>query len=173
MNNLKSILFGVLVTFLCSCNDPVENAALQILNILFAVPQLSVILDSLSNEQLEMANYYLSYWNENRSILLDGNFRADDPGALYPILRANGEDKEIIAVYNEALVHIDQPFLVIDIINAKPGNSIVIELSKSIGKCNITVYDCMGKMSDSYQMNLSRTCDFSVPASGMVKIEKQ
>lgn len=159
--------------FMWHRNDPVESAALQILNILFAVPQLSVRLDSLSTEQLEMARYYLSYWNENRTILLDGEFEANDPGALYPMLRGWDEQKEIIALYNEICVDISASRPVIDIINAKPGTSVVIRPSEPLGKCGIEIYNCMGELVDEYTTRVSSLTEFSIPPSGMVKIAQQ
>ena len=156
--------------FMWHKDDPVENAALQILNILFAVPQLSVKLDSLSTEQLAMASYYLSYWKENRSILLDGEFEANDPGALYPLLRASNKNKEIIAVFNEICVDISASPSRIDIINAKPGTSLVIRPAEPLGKCGLEIYNCMGTLADSYTIALNGLTEILVPPSGMVKI---
>ena len=156
--------------FMWHKDDPVENAALQILNILFAVPQLSVKLDSLSTDQLAMARYYLSYWKENRSILLDGEFEANDPGALYPLLRARNAYKEIVAVYNEICIDLPVSRPSIDIINAKPGTSLLIRPAEPLGKCGIEIYNCMGKLTDSYTQTLNGLTEILVPPSGMVKI---
>lgn len=128
---------------------------------------------SLSTEQLEMARYYLSYWNENRTILLDGEFEANDPGALYPLLRAWDEQKEIIALYNEICVDISASRPVIDIINAKPGTSVVIRPSEPLGKCEIDIYSCMGELVDTYTTRLNTLTEFAIPPSGMVKIVQQ
>ncbi|NIO10738.1 MAG: alpha-galactosidase, partial [Deltaproteobacteria bacterium] len=43
-------------------DDPVEKAALQILNVLFSVPQLSVRLDSVPEEHIRMIKFWTEYW---------------------------------------------------------------------------------------------------------------
>jgi alpha-galactosidase len=153
-------------------NDPVESAALQILNILFSVPQLSVKLDSISDEQFQMATYWMNYWKENREVLLDGEFIPKNPGALYPILRSVTEKKEIIVVYNDEVVDLIKAWLSeVDIINAKRSTSVIVDFENDFGNCKIQVLDCMGARKYELSKNLKKGLEkFVVPPSGMVRI---
>ncbi|MBB6504574.1 hypothetical protein F4693_001547 [Sphingomonas endophytica] len=54
-------------------DEPSDTAALQSLDTLFAVPQVSMRLDSLSRAHTAMLMHYLAYWRANREVLLDGH----------------------------------------------------------------------------------------------------
>lgn len=60
--------------FIWHPDEPVESAALQIFNVIFSVPQVSVWLKEVSAEHREMIGYWMKYWRENRAVLLDGEF---------------------------------------------------------------------------------------------------
>ena len=53
-------------------DEPVEEAAYQLTNILFSVPQISVLHDRMPESHAKMVKTYLDFWSENRDILLDG-----------------------------------------------------------------------------------------------------
>lgn len=161
--------------FVWHSDDSVETAALQILNILFAVPQLSVLLDEVPEEHIRMVRFWINYWNENRSVLLDGEFVPVNPSANYPMIKAETPDKTIVAVYNDMVVRLGRPgYKMIDIVNAKAGNSVVIDLAGDIGAAAIKVYDCTGELTDEKVQTLNAGVrKILAPASGLVTIEKQ
>lgn len=68
--------------------EPVETAALQLLNVLFSVPQVSVRLEAVPAEHRAMLRFYLGFWREYRDVLLDGTLRADHPELDYPRVTA-------------------------------------------------------------------------------------
>ena len=47
-------------------DEPVERAALQLLNVMFSVPQVSVRLGEIPRPHLDMVTFYTGYWSENR-----------------------------------------------------------------------------------------------------------
>lgn len=53
-------------------SEPVELAAFQLTNILFAVPQISVLHDRMPADHAKMVKSYLEFWTANRNVLLDG-----------------------------------------------------------------------------------------------------
>jgi len=67
-------------------HEPVEVAALQYLNVIMSVPQISVRLAEIPASHLEMVRFYTDYWIENRELLIDGEFTALRPLANYPVL---------------------------------------------------------------------------------------
>ena len=71
----------------------------QLLNILFAVPQISVLLRESTGEQKDCLKSYLSYWQENRNVILHGAFRPHHPEANYPRIEAEGEKKTIAVLH--------------------------------------------------------------------------
>ena len=82
-------------------DEPVASAARQLLAVLFSVPQLSVRLVGLPDDHRAMIGFYTAYWKENRGVLLDGVFRPSSPMGGYPLLAAHGDEREIVALYDE------------------------------------------------------------------------
>ena len=76
----------------------------QLLNILFMVPQISVILADSTEEQKALLRAYLDYWTANRDILMHGKFRPYHPEFNYTRITAEGADRSI------TVLHDDQPY---------------------------------------------------------------
>lgn len=160
--------------FMWHKNDPVESAALQILNILFTVPQLSVKLDSIPTEHFDMAKFWINYWKENRQVLLDGKFIPKNPGALYPVLRSSTSHKEIIALYNDQVVKmVNSETGFFDIVNAKSSTEIIIDFENDYGKTNISIYDCQGILQNKESINIEQgLIKILVPPSGLIQFKR-
>lgn len=155
-------------------DEPVESAALQILNILFSVPQLSVKLDSIPEVHFKMAAFWMKYWKENREVLLDGHFIPSDPGALYPVLRSSKNNKEIIALYTDQFVNIDAAETdAIDFINAKASTDIIVNFKFNFGEANVLVFDCFGENLQEYSIKIKEgPIKFSAPPSGYIQLKR-
>ena len=160
--------------FMWHYEDTVESAALQILNILFSVPQLSVKLNGIPDDHREMVRFWIGYWNENRDVLLDGEFLPVNPAANYPLIRAGNDRKTIVAVYNDMLIMVGERDLGdIDIVNAKSRTAIAIDFLLSIRDARITVFDCTGKEIRNEVSSIGKGIQkFSVPASGLLTIRR-
>lgn len=63
-------------------DEPAESAALQLFNVLFSVPQISVLLDRIPPEHVEMLRFWLGIWREHRDVLLDGELAPLHPEGL-------------------------------------------------------------------------------------------
>jgi alpha-galactosidase len=161
--------------FMWHKDDSVENAALQILNVLFSVPQLSVRLDSIPDEHLEMVKFWINYWRENRDVLLDGEFIPVNPGAVYPMILARTKNKTIAALYNDVLISLDAKECDnLDIVNAKSSEYVVLDLTCDLGKVNTDTYDCSGNLVKKRTRTLKKgVYKFMVPASGLLTIVKK
>jgi alpha-galactosidase len=155
--------------------EPVEIAALQFLNILFSVPQVSVRLQEIPRDQFEMIRFYTGYWNANRSVLLDGALEAPFPLANYPWVRARAGGKQIVALYNDAIVPVDtaEGTTAIDVVNAKHSAAVVLSLQRDLGEYRYEVKDCQGHVVKSGQATLTKgLSNFDVPVSGLVALTR-
>ena len=72
--------------------ERVEVGALQLINVLFWVPQLSIFLTQLPQAHVEMVEFYKAYWNENRDTLLHGEYLPSSPLANYSTQGVSKED---------------------------------------------------------------------------------
>lgn len=154
-------------------NEKTETAALQFLNILFSVPQISVKIDELPADQKAMLGFWLSFWRSNRDVILDGNFLPENPDQNYPLISAINADKQLIAVYaSQKIVAIKGKMRKnVVIVNANHGNRIVLQLEEAAGIKTIEVLDCKGKLVNTQKKELGKGLQLiEVPASGLIKI---
>ena len=156
-------------------NEPVESAALQILNVLFSVPQLSVRLAEVSPEHRRMIGFWLRYWKDNRSVLLDGDFQPVSPAENYPLVLARGSDKLVAAIYQDMVVSPGpQPPPQIDVVNAKPGPTVVLRFEQAYGPASVRIRDCRGtQISEQTQMLAAGAQAWVVPPSGLLEIRRE
>ncbi len=160
--------------FIWHPDEPVESAALQILNVLFSVPQLSVRLAEVSPEHRRMIGFWMGYWRENRELLLDGEFLPVSPAQNYPMVSARTAEKVVSVIYQDMVVTPGERAPGhIDIINAKPGKSVVLRLDDSFGAAVIRTLDCRGTEVGEETRTLGPGAHaFEVPPSGLLEIRR-
>lgn len=159
--------------FIWRPEEPTHGAALQLLNILFSVPQVSVRLEEISPEHREMVRFWLGYWNENREVLLDGKYVPGNPGANYPSLSGVGSEKQITALYDTPAAQQLRPGLkALDVVNATGKRVVYVDLTEDWGKCLVTTYDTSGKASTKTTTLGQSVHRFETPLSGMVQIRR-
>jgi alpha-galactosidase len=158
--------------FMWHPGDSVTAAALQFLNILFSVPQLSVRLERIPPDHREMVRHWTAYWRANRDVLLDGEFIPHGPLADYPLIEAVNERKRIVATYGEMIVSVpeDHGSRALHVINAGNRARIVLEVGGSFGRFDYRVLDTMGREFGASAVELTPgVYRFSVPRSGMLQ----
>lgn len=158
--------------FIWHPDEPVESAALQLLNVLFSVPQISVKLADVSPEHREMLGFWLRYWKSNRDVLLDGDFQPVSPTQNYPMVLARTSEKLVAAVYQDIVVTPGaNPPGRIDVVNGKPGKSVVLSFDGTYGRATVRTRDCLGKQVSEETLDLGPGARaFDVPASGLLEI---
>jgi alpha-galactosidase len=154
--------------------ERVEIAALQLLNVLFSVPQVSVRLEEIPEDHFAMVRFYTAYWTANRAVLLDGEFEALFPAANYPVLIGRSADKQIVGLYADAVVRLEENVRdAIDVINAKSSESVVVSAGQDLGTYRSTIRDCQGKVVKAESVHMAKGVrDFAVPASGLLTLER-
>jgi len=149
--------------------DPVESAALQLINSLFGVPQISVLLAKLPQEQLRMLRYWLAFWRDNRDILLAGELAPVYPELLYPLVRASNGSRAIIAAYYDTVVELQASGGIKEwtLINGRLQIGLVIELTEPLSKVEITYQTCCGDHAGTSVIELAAGLHkLHIPAAG-------
>lgn len=153
--------------------EPVESAALQLINCLFSVPQVSVLLDKLPSDHLKMLTYWLGFWKENRTLLLDSPIAPMNPELLYPLVRAVHEDQGIIVTYQEQVVPIDAAASVSQwiVVNGRRQDGIYVEVTGEVGTAKVLIRNCCGETIEELSVELTAGMHkLAIPASGLAII---
>ncbi|MFB0497451.1 alpha-galactosidase [Mucilaginibacter sp. OAE612] len=125
-------------------NDTPDVAALQFLNVIFSVPQLSVRLGDIPTSHLNMIRFYTRYWLKNKDVLIKGRFRAYGPEMNYPVLSSEKGGKLIAGIYSDQSqpLLLNKPF--VDIINGKTTGGVLIKLMAA-RSYSAAIFNCEGK----------------------------
>ncbi len=153
--------------------EPIEIKALQIVNTLFGVPQLSVLLKNATENELSMIRFYTQYWKENSETFLNGTFTPQNPLANYPILKSHSKNLTIIGLFDNYVIDFEEKTNRIDIINGQTTQKVVLSSSNNYGGYHCTVYNCMGEKIKEYNiMILIGVTQIEAPVCGLVRLEK-
>lgn len=156
-------------------SEPVEVAALQFLNVLFSVPQISVRLADIPEAQFNMIRFYTEYWLKNRETLLDGEFLPENPQANYPIISGVSKTKKITALYGKStlVLEADTPKQV-DVINAKMSEEVIVLSKQDDAVYHYEIKDCQGNSVKKGETTITTGANlFEVPVSGLVSFQRK
>ena len=153
--------------------EEVEIAALQMMNTLFGVPQISVFLNDIAADHLQMIKFYTEYWNANKTLITEGSYLAINPLANYPIQKVGNTEKTIFSVHADQVLDITGTNQKIDILNAKISEHVVLRVALALGVFKLKIYDCQGSPVDEGQIDLQKgVTEMRIPASGLLQLTK-
>jgi len=153
-----------------SKNENIGLCARQLLNILFGVPQISVILADSTEEQKKLLGHYLEYWTANREILLHGAFKPQNPELNYPMISAETDEKRITALYADLSYVWDGKKS--DVFVSGDSDGLILEntANRTAAVCWM---DCFGKLLGSMRILAGEIVRVPVPCQGMVRISTE
>lgn len=146
-------------------DDPVEVAALQLVSVLYSVPQISMKIASLPEDHKKMLTYYLKFWQEHRDILLDGKVTAENPESAYSIVCSQLEGRAVVTVYTDVVVDCEKFSEVV----AVNGTKKPLILKNAADK-TYRVVNCMGEEVAAGTVPAA-LWEVSVPTSGMIFVK--
>ncbi|PSW22153.1 alpha-galactosidase [Photobacterium sanctipauli] len=158
--------------FIWSESEAVESASLQFINTLFSVPQISPNLKTLPQEHLAMTKHWLSFWNDNKQVLLNGKLSSRYPEMQYPIIESTLGNVKIMSVHADMVCDVfTDGEEKITIVNGAMEESLTLRCDEPI-KVELSVYDCLGKKV-SYITNhtVEKLSTIIVPKSGYVTLD--
>ncbi len=153
-------------------SESVESAARQVINTLFAVPQLSVRLNHLPEKHLDMVEFWTKYQKNYSMILLDEVFRAPSPGSVYPLLVAEEKDHTIYGLYEPMVISQDHYQPNIHVANATTRDKVTIDFGYTPDDMIYQTYTPTGEEVRTERAKLEKGIhQFEVPESGLLKIK--
>ncbi|GJM64295.1 glycoside hydrolase family 36 protein [Persicobacter diffluens] len=155
-------------------DDTAESLALQFINTIFAVPQVSVKVKDMNKVQKETVDFWLNFYTQHEDVLMRGDFFADDPGEHFTQLSAVKNGQQISAVYTNNLVKLkNNDVKKLTIIDGSHQGNVVVKLNHP-STINYKVFDCKGKLVEQkQQVAVNDFHGFKIPTSGVIEINIQ
>ena len=147
-------------------NEPVENAAMQITNCIYCVPQISVRIQALPEDHKKMLGFYLDFWRKNREILAYGDIFAKNPETGYSVVCGVKDGNAVITAYTDSLVEIGD-LKTAKVINSTKNNFLIIKNAK--GR-DFEIVNCMGEVLETGNIGTNLE-EINVPLSGIIFIK--
>ncbi|WP_298310390.1 glycoside hydrolase family 36 protein [uncultured Aquimarina sp.] len=153
--------------------EPLEIKALQLVNTLFGVPQLSILLQKATSDELSMIDFYTHYWRNHSDVFLKGKFTPQKPLANYPLLKSSLGEHTIIGLFDNYIIDFEEKTNRIDIINGQLNTKVILTSSQNYGAYHCVTYDCTGKkVQECDIMILIGAIQIKAPACGLIILEK-
>lgn len=156
-------------------DEPVEGAALQLLNVLYSVPQVSVKLDEIHEPHKKMLAFWLSFWRDHQRTLLDGELMPYNPEMNYPMVSAETEEKKITTIYvGEKIIPGPTPGQAMFVVNATPGDKVLLKVEQKEKRARkALIYTVTGELIKEERVALDKEYqEFRVPPSGLLHLTK-
>ena len=147
-----------------------ENAARQITNVLFSVPQISVKLKDIPAEHMEMLKFYLNFCDKYRDVLLEGSIHIYQPEMLYSMAYAKKEKRAVAVDFSGTVWNIESGIDEAVYVNAAQTNFLYINAENIDGTYDIL--NCRGKVIEKGTLSGNMLERFCVPVSGMIVIRR-
>ncbi|MGE7634136.1 glycoside hydrolase family 36 protein [Bacillus paramycoides] len=140
-----------------SPEDTTENAALQLINVIFGVPQFSMRFEKLNKDHFEMAKFWLGFSKKYQDVLLNGDLKPTAPELLYPIVETVNDSTRLIAIYADVCIktgaNIPEEFI---IVNGTLNEEFILDLETDLVNITIETYSCTGKLIRKHKTDLSK-----------------
>ena len=153
--------------------DTPESAALQIINILFSVPQISMRLDELSEAHRKMLGFYCRLWKKYQNAFINGSFRPLNPICRYNLVMGSYGQQFACTCHGTEVIPMDTLYEDMVFVNGSASGRLYLEHQGSAEAYQMTVYDCMGNLCREGRVTLTEGINFyDVPPSGVLILIK-
>lgn len=153
--------------------DTAESAALQMINILFSVPQISMRLDELSEEHWKMLSFYCGIWREYKDAFVSGSFEPLNPICRYNVVKGRSGQQFVCTCHGSEVIRMDTLYDDMVFVNGSAGDRLYLENLDTTREYRMTVYDCRGAVIEERQVSVAEGLGrYEVPASGVLKLKR-
>lgn len=153
-------------------NEAPESSALQLTNVLFSTPQISVRLDRLSDEQKKMLKFWIGFMSDKRVLLQKSSFEPSRCYSNYPSVTVRNADERLTALYGENMLMLDEISPRVYIVNAYTREPVYVG-SRQPFEAKYRLLDCMGNETGQGKITLDGALKpVTIPFNGIMIIEK-
>ncbi|KAA2261567.1 alpha-galactosidase [Solihabitans fulvus] len=155
-------------------DSPPEQVAGQLINVLFAVPQISVPLKEIDPAQRDVVAFWLGFVREHAVVLQYGEFRPSGLELGYPLVRATDGRTSIVGLYAETVVEFPQRCRELLVANASAADRVTVRAAEDLTGLRVTAHDCRGRVVASVEdIDLpAGVHDLPVPVGGLLSLRR-
>lgn len=152
--------------------DTVESASLQLINVLFSVPQISMLIDKIPKKHYKMLKFYLNLWNEYRDAFINGDFIPLNPNCRFNVIKGIFKDTFVCSYHSSEIIDIDTIYKNMVFVNGTSSNCLHIMNKDTPIKKNLTIYNCTGDIlfNDLVDIKIGYN-NFSLPPSSVAEFK--
>lgn len=151
--------------------DRPESVALQLWGTLFAVPQISVRLEEITEAQKAVLSRYLSFWTAHRKTLTEGELRVKFTENGYGYAEASTSDESIAILSAHSVLEIPNETPRFYGVNLTESDSIVLK-NQNRSPLLCTICDCRGEVTETLEVT-DRLTEVRIPMGGMIEISRK
>ena len=154
-------------------NEDAEKSALQLTNILFSTPQISVDLDKISEDQRRMLRFWLGFMSEKRELLQKSSFEPSRCYANFPAVTVRSATERLTALYAENLLMLDEMAEQVYIVNAYDRKPVYLGCEQP-SEAEYAILNCMGEETARGTLTLGSTPTAAeIPFNGMMILKNR
>lgn len=152
--------------------DTVESAAMQFINILFSVPQISMLIDKLPKNHYSMLKFYCDLWNKYRDAFINGTFVPLNPHCRYNVLTGSYEDTFACTYHSNEVLNIDKTYKNMIFVNGTYSSSLHLNILVDSIEKYLVIYNCSGKILFEGTVTLTKGYNhFELPTSAIAEFK--
>jgi hypothetical protein len=125
----------------------------------------SMLIDKLPSDHYEMLKFYISFWKEWKTVLLEGKLTATNPESEYSLVCSRLDDTEIYTAYSDTVIPVTAKKTIA--VNATVGNTLIIK--NALDK-NYRVLNCMGQEIANGVLSANLQ-EIEVPTAGIAFVD--
>lgn len=144
---------------------------LHIVNILFSVPQISLLIDTLPKHHYNMLKFYCDLWNKYRDAFINGTFAPLNPFNRYNVLSGVYDDTFVCSYHSNEVINLDTLHETMVFVNGSSSLDLHLNIKDNCSSVNkhISIYSCEGEILFSDNVLLSNGYNhFTVPSCGVI-----
>ncbi|MBQ7907616.1 MAG: alpha-galactosidase [Clostridia bacterium] len=84
-------------------DDTNESVLYQLLSVMFAVPQISIRFDSITEDHKKLLKNYLAFWKEHRNTLLEGELTVKGADVGYTMAKSKKDGESVAVLYQDVV----------------------------------------------------------------------
>ncbi|GAA4564244.1 alpha-galactosidase [Planotetraspora kaengkrachanensis] len=153
--------------------DSPERVAHHLINALLGVPQVSMDLARLPEDQSDALAFWLGVWREHRDLLLHGRLVPERPDLLYPVAGAHEGGRHLVARYAPHAIRVPEgDWTELLVANADDSPPILLNEAGEI-RAGLEIWDARGRLlADGDVVLATGPQALTVPSGGLARLRR-